>query len=217
MSLFAADVPERQPQVTRVVRTDPRTGRLVRRVMVTSKRPAPPKSVATVGSVGIAQAVDQIAAEHALPPLLIHSVIKVESDYDPNAVSPKGALGLMQLMPDTARRLGVADVFDPVDNIRGGAKYLRHLLDLYNGNYPLALAAYNAGEAAVQKYGTVPPYAETLNYLTRIERLRAAGLAARPSAGAQPAHPVAAEPLPAGPAHIQEIVGSDGAVRYVSR
>jgi len=87
--------------------------------------------------------VEQIAAEQSLPPELIHSVIKVESNYNPYAISPKGALGMMQLIPATARRFGVSDVFNPVDNIQGGARYLKYLLDLYHGNYPLALAAYN--------------------------------------------------------------------------
>jgi len=85
----------------------------------------------------------------------------VESNYNPYAVSPKGALGIMQLIPATARRFGVLDVFDPVDNIEGGARYLKYLLELFNGDYPLALAAYNAGENAVTRYGAVPPYPET--------------------------------------------------------
>ena len=215
MGLIAADVAER-PQITRVVRTDPRTGKLVRRVIASSKPAAARKLATGVSPSGIDDAVNRIAAEHALPPLLIHSVIKVESNYDANAVSPKGAMGLMQLMPDTARHLGVADVFDPVDNIRGGAKYLRRLLDLHNGDYPLALAAYNAGEAAVEKYGTVPPYAETQNYLTRIERVRAAGVASQPATGAKPADPVAAQLETAGPSHIQQVVAPDGSVHYVS-
>ena len=123
----------------------------------------------------------RIASRHGLPPELIHSVIQVESNYNPYAVSPKGALGMMQLIPATARRFGVTDVFDPVENIQGGAKYLQYLLDLYDGNYPLALAAYNAGENAVAKYGTVPPYPETQNYLKLVaKRLEEAQKAAEP-------------------------------------
>ncbi len=82
------------------------------------------------------EAVEQAAARHALPAELLHSVIQVESNYNPHAVSPKGALGLMQLIPATARRFGVADVFDPLENMEGGARYLQYLLDLYGGNYP---------------------------------------------------------------------------------
>jgi soluble lytic murein transglycosylase-like protein len=114
---------------------------------------------------GIDQAVQQIAAEHALSADLIHSMIKVESNYNVRAVSPKGARGLMQLVPSTARRFGVSDAFNPRENIDGGVKYLRYLLDLYGGNYPLALAAYNAGEGAVARYRGVPPFHETQNYL----------------------------------------------------
>ncbi len=212
-----------------VVSADQRTGRLVRSVVVATRRDAPgrvarppahvpasvaqpvrPKSVAA-----IAEAVERAAAEHSLPPELIRSVIKVESNYNPVAVSSKGALGLMQLIPSTARRLGVLDVFDPADNIQGGAKYLRYLLDLFGGDYPLALAAYNAGEGAVAKYGTVPPYPETQNYL----RLVARELREAPPAAVE-------EPLPqAAPVvnraddttHVRAVVGEDGALRYVSQ
>ena len=96
------------------------------------------------------------------------AVIKVESNYNPHAISSKGALGLMQLIPSTARRFGVSDAFDPIQNIQGGAKYLRYLLDLFDGRFPLALAAYNAGEAAVARYGGIPPYAETQNYVQNV-------------------------------------------------
>ena len=130
----------------------------------------------------------RIAAEHSLSPQLIHSVIKVESNYNPHAISNKGALGLMQLIPATARRFGVTDVFNPVQNIQGGAKYLRYLLDLYHNNFPLALAAYNAGEAAVARYGGVPPFAETRNYLILVgRRLAEAKKAEAANAAAAPA------------------------------
>ena len=159
--------------------------------------------------------MDQIAAEHALPPELIHSMIKVESNYDPFAVSPKGALGLMQLIPATARRFGVLDVFDPAENIRGGAKYLRYLLDLYGGNYTLALAAYNAGEGAVARYGDVPPYPETQNYVSLVgKRLQAAQLAPPKLAAAAEA---AIASVPSGPAPSGKLWSADGTVRYVSR
>lgn len=160
--------------------------------------------------------VEQIAAEHSLPPELIHSVIKVESDYNPLAISPKGAMGMMQLIPATARRFGVSDAFNPVDNIQGGARYLKYLLDLYHGNYPLALAAYNAGEDAVARYGGVPPFPETQKYVIqvgkRFDDARKAAPPAKPKAEVKPV-----ETGPAGPNHLQQIMEPDGRVRYVSR
>jgi soluble lytic murein transglycosylase-like protein len=167
---------------------------------------------------GYDETVRRIAAEHALSPQLIHSVIKVESNYNARAVSSKGALGLMQLIPATARRFGVSDAFDPVENIQGGARYLRYLLDLYNDDYPLALAAYNAGEAAVARYGGVPPFAETQNYVILVRRqLELAKKAAAAKPLAAPGVPEAIEAKEAGPAHVVEIVQADGSVRYVSR
>jgi soluble lytic murein transglycosylase-like protein len=99
---------------------------------------------------------------------LIKAVIHAESGYNPNAVSSKGASGLMQLMPDTAKGLKVANSFDPKDNVEGGVKYLRFLLDTFHGDTSLALAAYNAGLGRVAKYGGIPPYAETRSYVTRV-------------------------------------------------
>jgi soluble lytic murein transglycosylase-like protein len=151
---------------------------------------------------------------------LIHSVIKVESNYNPFAVSPKGAQGLMQLIPSTARRFGVNDVFNPIQNIEGGAKYLRYLLDLYHENIPLALAAYNAGEGAVAKYGTVPPFSETQNYLLLVaNQLRKAKTKAGSSmqSGTQTAKKPAETTGTPEPNHIQKVVEADGSVRFVTR
>jgi soluble lytic murein transglycosylase-like protein len=224
---YAADPPQR---ITTVVRSDPRSGRLVRSVIVTPKpvgsqkvaetvvapravdpipvndaAPAPPPAPPS----GIDEAVEQIAAQNSLSPEFLHSVIKVESNYNPYAVSNKGALGLMQLIPATARRFGVSNVFNPVENIQGGAKYLRYLLDLYNGNFPLALAAYNAGEAAVAKYGGIPPFKETQNYIELVGKQLLMHPAPKPAA--PPA------PRPDGTARIVEVVEPDGSVHYVSR
>jgi len=112
--------------------------------------------------------VQSIAQKYRVEHTLIHSIIRAESDYDRFAVSPKGALGLMQLMPATAIQYGVKNVFDPRENIEGGVKYLKDLIKLYNGNTKLVLAAYNAGQEAVKKYNGIPPYRETRNYISKI-------------------------------------------------
>jgi len=114
------------------------------------------------------QLVNQISLEFGVDPKLVDALVRVESSYDPRAVSRKGAMGLMQLMPDTADRLEVEDPFDPEDNVRGGVKEFSRLVERYAGNLQLALAAYNAGEGAVARYRGVPPYNETRNYVSRI-------------------------------------------------
>ncbi|TAK31932.1 MAG: lytic transglycosylase domain-containing protein [Chloroflexota bacterium] len=112
--------------------------------------------------------IAEATRRYNLPSGLLPSVIKAESGFNPRAVSPAGAKGLMQLMDGTARTLGVRDSFDPAQNIDGGARFLRQLLDRYGGDVRRALAAYNAGPGAVDRYGGIPPYPETQTYVSRI-------------------------------------------------
>ena len=112
--------------------------------------------------------VDRFSRANDLPPALVHAIIKAESNGQRNAVSRKGAKGVMQLMPFTSKRLRVADPFDPIENIEGGIKYIKELLVTFEGNLTNTVAAYNAGPAAVRKYGGVPPYQETRLYVRRV-------------------------------------------------
>src|SRR5208283_1078078 len=116
-------------------------------------------------------AIEQAATRHNVDPSLVRSVVKVESDFNPNAVSRKGAMGLMQLMPSTARSLNVSNPFDPQQNVDAGVRHLRTLLDNYGGNVQLSLAAYNAGMGAVSRSAGVPHFRETQNYVRRITNL----------------------------------------------
>lgn len=140
-------------------------------------RPVPGTAPATTATVGAHAAlpatpydefIERLAREHGLSPSLIKAVALVESGFDPTAVSPKGAQGLMQLMPATAREYGVRDAFDPYENLRAGTIHLRRLLDRFEGDLTLALAAYNAGEGAVRRSGGVPAYRETREYVRKV-------------------------------------------------
>ena len=121
------------------------------------------------------------ARKHGIDPALLAGLVKQESNFNPNAGSPAGARGLTQLMPGTAAGLGVTNVLDPLQSLDGGAKYLRQQLDAFGGDVPKALAAYNAGPGAVQRYGGVPPYAETQNYVRAVQANAAAYRAASPT------------------------------------
>lgn len=114
------------------------------------------------------QHIRAAAQLYRIPEALVRAVIQVESNFDPRALSPAGAHGLMQLMPQTAARMQVADIFDPRQNIYGGVRYLRILANLFNGDIHLTVAAYNAGEGAVIRYGGIPPYEETQNYVVKV-------------------------------------------------
>jgi soluble lytic murein transglycosylase-like protein len=120
---------------------------------------------------GLKTIVDNIALTHGVDPALVRAVMKTESNFNRYAVSPKGALGLMQLIPATGRRYGVQDFFDPQQNIDGGVRYLKFLLEKFNGNLDLALAGYNAGENLVARLGRIPPIPETTNYVRKIRAI----------------------------------------------
>jgi soluble lytic murein transglycosylase-like protein len=115
--------------------------------------------------------VDNVSQTHGVDPALVRAVIKTESNFNRFAVSPKGALGLMQLIPATGKRFGVQDFFDPHQNVDGGVRYLKFLLDKFNGNIDLSLAAYNAGENLVERLGRIPAIPETTNYVRKIRAI----------------------------------------------
>lgn len=119
-------------------------------------------------SPGLDNIVQQAAQTHKVDAALVHAVIHAESGFNPNAVSPKGASGLMQLMPATARRYGVRNIFDPQQNVGAGVHYLKDLLKMFGNNPRLALAAYNAGENSVKRFGGIPPYPETTQYVSKV-------------------------------------------------
>jgi len=198
------------PKVVSVVRADARTGRLVRSIVVTPK-PAPTKTP----DPAVEGMVDETAKSLDVNPSLVHSVIEVESNYNPFAVSPKGAQGLMQLMPGTARRFGVQNTFDARQNIEGGIRYLKFLQQTF-GDDRLAIAAYNAGEKAVQKYGNVPPYPETKDYVQKVAKKydarRAADKKIQPVTIAEKPKPAEDEPR-----HIMGYLDEEGRLHIATR
>jgi soluble lytic murein transglycosylase-like protein len=138
----------------------------------------------------IEAAIDAAATRHNVDPSLVRSVVRVESNFNPNAVSRKGAMGLMQLMPSTARSLNVSNPFDPAQNVDAGVRHLRRLLDNYNGDVRLSLAAYNAGSGAVSRSAGVPHFRETQNYVRRITDLYNGGNEGTRSIGGSGRDPV---------------------------
>lgn len=165
------------------VRADPRTGRLVRVVRYQTPDGKPVRPEAAVRPL-----VERAAQRHEIDPALVDAVIRAESGYNLAAVSPKGAAGLMQLMPSTARRLGARDRFDPAENVEAGIRYLKSLREQF-GDDRLALAAYNAGEGAVMRHGGVPPYRETIEYVRRVEQLYRQARAGQAAPAPAPAEP----------------------------
>lgn len=157
--------------------------------------------------------VDDAARRHNVDPLLVNSVIRVESGFNPAAVSPKGAQGLMQLIPATARRFGVDDPFDPKKNIEGGVKYLEYLQSLFPNDLNLMIAAYNAGEGAVSHYNSIPPYPETVAYVDRVHQHYANAKRAEP----KPDMVAAAVPAPEPVRHVEQVFDAEGRLYLVTR
>jgi len=220
--LVAAPPDPPPARVTTAVRADSQSGRLVRTAVIAS-RVVTPKVISPISpppppvskphpepSATVNKLVDSIARQHDLEPSLVDSVIRVESNYNTNAVSPAGAMGLMQLIPSTARRFGVNDTFHPQQNIEGGVRYLKYLMELYHGDERLALAAYNAGEGAVAKYKGIPPYPETQNYVYQVgKRLGQSREAERRAKSSAPeVKPVVHVPV------IERTVDADGREYY---
>jgi len=158
-----------RPVAARTVTARPVPEKVVEARLVMPETPKPGYNV--MASRSLDETIARVAGQYGIRPSFVHAVIKAESNYDPRAVSSKGALGLMQLMPQTARELGVRNVFDPAENVEGGVRYLRRLLDLYGSRTALSIAAYNAGPGAVDRFGGVPPYPETRQFVQRVNRL----------------------------------------------
>jgi soluble lytic murein transglycosylase-like protein len=210
-------VPAATPRAISVVRADARTGRLVRHIIVASK---PGEHDAKKPNPAVAAFVEQTAKGLDVSPALVDSVIQVESNYDQFAVSPKGAQGLMQLMPSTARRYGVTNSFDVRQNIEAGVRYLKFLQDTFKDDR-LAIAAYNAGEGAVAKYKDVPPYRETVDYVAKVgkkytQAKKAAEKSKIEAKAMEPAAP-AQKPAEEEPKHVHGYLDAEGRLHIATR
>jgi soluble lytic murein transglycosylase-like protein len=191
--------------VTSTVRVDRRSGKLIRRILVPERviqaqfagaTPSPDTQSRLAPGTRVDAIVEDVASRYNVDPLLVHAIIHVESRYNPFAISPKGAEGLMQLIPSTARQMGVRNSFDSRDNIEGGIRYLQQLQNRFS-DLRLVLAAYNAGEHAVARFGGIPPYAETQEYVYKVGRRygelrrtqkQSTARAAQPDTPVQPEH-----------------------------
>ena len=197
-----------QPQILEPQTIEPRSisaSGLVAPMRPLPKMPPPPERIREI--------IEQKSKLHGLDPLLVHSVIRAESNYNPYAVSPKGAEGLMQLIPSTARQYGVQNAFDPEQNIEGGIRYLKYLQSLFSDER-LVLAAYNAGEGAVTKYGWIPPYAETQDYVYKVGRYY--GQARRMQTQSPTSIAPSVKPTPLPPV-LQEFVDGEGRIHITLR
>jgi len=236
---LAGTAPAESSQTVRsIVRADSRSGRLVRSVVVQPKVVTPklvqPKAVddKTVAQpkrpaetlpadADIQDLIDLAARKYNVDPNLVHAVVKVESNYNQFAVSHAGAEGLMQLIPSTARRLGVSNSFDARQNIEAGVRYLKYLQTLYGNNMRLALAAYNAGEGAVTRYQGIPRYRETESYLVQVgRRWGELNRSRKPAAAPKKVEP-ASQPAStrAEPEHrpVETVVDADGKIHLRTR
>jgi soluble lytic murein transglycosylase-like protein len=216
-----------------VARLDPRSGQQVRTIVV------PPRAITTrqIKPLAIGEDIDggataekplraadsnvqafveEAALKYDVNPALIDSVIQVESSYNPRAVSPKGAQGLMQLMPDTARRLGVSNPFDPRENVLGGAKYLKFLQETFKDDR-LAIAAYNAGEGAVAKYNNVPPFLETINYVAQVGKRYSKAKKAAEAKKAAAAQPKPEKPPEPQFARVRQFLDAEGKLHLTTQ
>ena len=213
LPVFAADVPAYH-RVTTIVRADVKTGKLIRSVAAPVSTPAATNSAPPTDETLLSM-IDRIADEQGVEAPLVHSVIKTESNYHATALSPKGAQGMMQLIPATAKRFGVMNAMDAQQNIEGGVRYLKFLLDYFNGDYVKAIAAYNAGENAVDKYKGIPPYAETQNYVVQVAKNLKAARARHAAAEAKTVETASVANVPAETSSpVQASIGSDGRLYY---